>query len=354
MQSRKELRDLKRTLTKVRKSEEKIKNLSDEELSALTEQFKSRYSDGESLESLMPEAFAAICEADYRVLGKRPYDVQILAAAALHGGYLAEMNTGEGKTLSATMPLYLNALTGKSCMLVTTNEYLASRDGAEMGEVYNFMGLSCSYPDADDTKKQDDDEKRQFYSADIIYTTKGAMFESDYTKADKALYYVKQNCKGSYFFYEQLLADNKENTNLSADLRNVAKLLKESGSYTGALDLNYREFARIYEFVNNVGDRHNHNCYLVMVTMNTLPEQLADIEEIEKALDCMEQSIRSKIRKVDVCTRYSSMQYLIILFEPQENQIPNVMERIFMHYYELCDRENFKPQYEYIKMTEVK
>lgn len=160
--------------------------------------------------------------------------------------------------------------------------------------------------------------------------------------------------KGSYFFYEQLLADNKENTNLSADLRNVAKLLKESGSYTGALDLNYREFARIYEFVNNVGDRHNHNCYLVMVTMNTLPEQLADIEEIEKALDCMEQSIRSKIRKVDVCTRYSSMQYLIILFEPQENQIPNVMERIFMHYYKLCDREDFKPQYEYIKMTEVK
>ena len=116
----------------------------------------------------------------------------------------------------------------------------------------------------------------------------------------------------------------------------------------------YYAFIDIYEFVNNVGDRHNHNCYLVMVTMNTLPEQLADIEEIEKALDCMEQSIRSKIRKVDVCTRYSSMQYLIILFEPQENQIPNVMERIFMHYYELCDRENFKPQYEYIKMTEVK
>ena len=203
-------------------------------------------------------------------------------------------------------------------------------------------------------READCEIKEAALPAGLCMTTKGAMFESDYTKADKALYYVKQNCKGSYFFYEQLLADNKENTNLSADLRNVAKLLKESGSYTGALDLNYREFARIYEFVNNVGDRHNHNCYLVMVTMNTLPEQLADIEEIEKALDCMEQSIRSKIRKVDVCTRYSSMQYLIILFEPQENQIPNVMERIFMHYYELCDRENFKPQYEYIKMTEVK
>lgn len=203
-------------------------------------------------------------------------------------------------------------------------------------------------------READCEIKEAALSAGLCMTTKGAMFESDYTKADKALYYVKQNCKGSYFFYEQLLADNKENTNLSADLRNVAKFLKESGSYTGALDLNYREFARIYEFVNNVGDRHKHNCYLVMVTMNTLPEQLADIEEIEKALDCMEQSIRSKIRKVDVCTRYSSMQYLIILFEPQENQIPNVMERIFMHYYELCDREDFKPQYEYIKMTEVK
>lgn len=203
-------------------------------------------------------------------------------------------------------------------------------------------------------READCEIKEAALSAGLCMTSKGAMFESDYTKADKALYYVKQNCKGSYFFYEQLLADNKENTNLSADLRNVAKLLKESGSYTGALDLNYREFARIYEFVNNVGDRHKHNCYLVMVTMNTLPEQLADIEEIERALDCMEQSIRSKIRKVDVCTRYSSMQYLIILFEPQENQIPNVMERIFMHYYELCDREDFKPQYEYIKMTEAK
>lgn len=203
-------------------------------------------------------------------------------------------------------------------------------------------------------READCEIKEAALSAGLCMTTKGAMFESDYTKADKALYYVKQNCKGSYFFYKQLLADNKENTNLSVDLRNVAKLLKESGSYTGALDLNYREFARIYEFMNNIGDRHKHNCYLVMVTMNTPPEQLTDIEEIEKALDCMEQSIRSKIRKVDVCTRYSSMQYLIILFEPQENQIPNVMERIFMHYYELCDREDFKPQYEYIKMTEAK
>ena len=203
-------------------------------------------------------------------------------------------------------------------------------------------------------READCEIKEAALSAGLCLTTKGATFESDYNRADKALYYVKQNCKGTYYFYEQLLADNMENPNLSVDIRNVAKLLKESGSYTGALSLNYREFARIYEFMNNVGERHKQNCYLIMVTMNTMPEQQADIEEIEKALDYMEQAICSKIRKVDVCTRYSSMQYLIILFEPQENQIPNIMERIFMYYYELCDSDDFKPQYEYIRMTDDK
>ena len=107
-------------------------------------EFKKRLSMGESLDDILPEAFAAICEADKRVLGKSPYDVQILGGIALHQGYLAEMNTGEGKTLVATMPLYLNALTGKSTILVTANDYLASRDAQEMGEVYRFMGLSVS------------------------------------------------------------------------------------------------------------------------------------------------------------------------------------------------------------------
>ncbi len=124
---------------------------------------------------MLPDAFAAIIEADARVLGKRPYDVQILAGVALHKGYLAEMNTGEGKTLAATMPLYLNTLSGKSCMLVTTNDYLASRDGAEMGEVYNFMGLTCSYPENDSSKKRTDEDRKKFYSSDIIYTTNGTL-----------------------------------------------------------------------------------------------------------------------------------------------------------------------------------
>lgn len=141
----------------------------------MTKKLKKRYQSGESLDRLLPEAFAVMIEADDRVLKKRPYDVQVLAGIALHQGYMAEMNTGEGKTLAATMPLYLNALSGKPCILVTTNSYLAARDGQEMGEVYQFMGLTCSYPDADEKKKMTDDERKEFYHADIIYTTNSGL-----------------------------------------------------------------------------------------------------------------------------------------------------------------------------------
>ena len=141
----------------------------------MTKKLKKRYQSGESLDRLLPEAFAVMIEADDRVLKKRPYDVQVLAGIALHQGYMTEMNTGEGKTLAATMPLYLNALSGKPCILVTTNSYLAARDGQEMGEVYQFMGLTCSYPDADEKKKMADDERKVFYRADIIYTTNSGL-----------------------------------------------------------------------------------------------------------------------------------------------------------------------------------
>lgn len=139
-------------------------------------EFKERYAGGESLDSLLPEAFAAIIEADDRILGKRPYDVQVMAGIALHYGFLAEMNTGEGKTLAATMPLYLNALTGKNCMLVTTNEYLAIRDATELGPVYEFMGLTCSKPKSDADKNIPNHIYRKaMYSADITYITNGAL-----------------------------------------------------------------------------------------------------------------------------------------------------------------------------------
>lgn len=163
-------------LGKVKEECKKVKNLSDYELKNKTNEFKRRLSAGETTEDILPEAFAVCCEADYRVLGMFPYDVQILGGIALHLCYLAEMNTGEGKTLTATMPLYLNGLTGKSSILVTANEYLAIRDAEEMGQVYEFLGLSVKAGVMRDTNEHlDNDQKKEIYAADIVYTTHGAL-----------------------------------------------------------------------------------------------------------------------------------------------------------------------------------
>ena len=134
----------------------------------------------------------------------------------------------------------------------------------------------------------------------------------------------------------------------------IATALRESGSYAGALDLNYRDFSRQYEYMQQLIIRKKCHCYLVMVTMETVADTLPHIEEIELALSQMEQAIRSTIRRVDICTRYSAMQYLIILFEPIELQIPRIMERIFIQYYKYSDSHDFKPGYEYLTMSEGK
>ena len=163
-------------LGKVKEECKKIKNLSDYELKNKTNEFKRRLSAGETTEDILPEAFAVCCEADYRVLGMFPYDVQILGGIALHLCYLAEMNTGEGKTLTATMPLYLNGLTGKSTILVTANEYLAIRDAEEMGQVYEFLGLSVKAGVTRDTNEHlNNEQKKEIYAADIVYTTHGSL-----------------------------------------------------------------------------------------------------------------------------------------------------------------------------------
>ena len=192
----------------------------------------------------------------------------------------------------------------------------------------------------------------EIISAGICETAKGAPFEESYTKADKALYYVKQNGKGDLFFYDQMEKELIAECGTGKDLGMIAKALRESGHHSGTL--NYREFSMFYEYINSLGERHNYQCYLVMVTMDILPEGAMHIESIEEALACMEQSIQQKIRKVDICTRYSAMQYLIVLFEPDESQIPMVMDRIFMEYYKKCDRRNFIPRYEYRSILEDK
>lgn len=163
-------------LGKVKEECKKIKNLSDYELKNKTVEFKERLKNGETTDDILPEAFAVCCEADYRVLGMFPFDVQILGGIALHLCYLAEMNTGEGKTLTATMPLYLNGLTGKSSILVTANEYLAIRDAEEMGKVYEFLGLSVKAGVTRDTNEHlNNDQKKEIYAADIVYTTHGSL-----------------------------------------------------------------------------------------------------------------------------------------------------------------------------------
>lgn len=163
-------------LGKVKEECKKVKELSDYELKNKTLEFKERLKNGETTDDILPEAFAVCCEADYRVLGMFPYDVQILGGIALHLRYLAEMNTGEGKTLTATMPLYLNGLTGKSSILVTANEYLAIRDAEEMGKVYEFLGLSVKAGVTRDTNEHlNNDQKKEIYAADIVYTTHGSL-----------------------------------------------------------------------------------------------------------------------------------------------------------------------------------
>ena len=170
------VRQLSKELKKVKAKAPQMEALTDEQLRGLTAQFQARYKNGESLDKLLPEAFAAMCEADKRVLGMYPFDVQILAGIALHRGFLAEMNTGEGKTLTATLPMYLNGLTGEGAILVTNNEYLALRDASEMGPAYEFTGLSVKAG----VKRDEDDrfenaEKKKIYQADIVYTTHSAL-----------------------------------------------------------------------------------------------------------------------------------------------------------------------------------
>lgn len=201
--------------------------------------------------------------------------------------------------------------------------------------------------------KEDDVELRcADLSAGMSLSTNGATFEKCYREADKALYFVKQNGKGNYMFYHDMPLD-RGMSGTGKDLELVAKALQQSGSYTGALDLDYRAFAKVYEYVNSLGERYRHKCYLVMVTMETFPDRMIYIEHIEEALGCMENAIREKIRKVDVCTRFSSMQYLIILFEAQEDRIANVMDRTFAQYNELYGKDDFIPRYEYIPMVKI-
>jgi len=166
--SRKELKKLAVVADEVIALEDEFKTLSDEELKAKTPQFKERLKNGETLDKLLVEAFATVREASTRFLKMTPFRVQIMGAVTIHQGNIAEMKTGEGKTLTAVMPAYLNALEGKGVHIVTVNEYLARREAeGEIGDLFRWLGLSVGLNQRDLTK----DEKREAYNCDILYST---------------------------------------------------------------------------------------------------------------------------------------------------------------------------------------
>ncbi len=188
------IKQMSRSVAKISALEPQMQALSDEDLRACTDKFKQRIAAGETIDALLPEAFAVVREASRRVLGLRHYDVQLIGGMVLHSGRIAEMRTGEGKTLVATLPVYLNALAGKGVHVVTVNDYLARRDSAWMGKVYNFLGLSVGvvYPG------MDHGDKHAAYAADITYGTNNE-YGFDYLRDNMALSKEQRYQRGLHY-----------------------------------------------------------------------------------------------------------------------------------------------------------
>ena len=189
-----ELKRLMPIINNIEELEEEYRSLSDEALKAKTPEFKKRLEDGETLDDILPEAFAAVREASERVLGMRPYQVQLIGGLVLHQGRIAEMKTGEGKTLVAVMPSYLNALTGRGVHIVTVNDYLARRDSEWMGKVHRFMGLKVGLI----VHGLSNDERRASYAADITYGTNNEL-GFDYLRDNMSLYKKDMVQRGHIF-----------------------------------------------------------------------------------------------------------------------------------------------------------
>ena len=180
---KRELKRLEKIADQIESYATAMEQLTDDQLKDKTNEFKERYQKGETLDELLPEAFATVREAARRVLGLYPYRVQMMGGVVLHDGNISEMKTGEGKTLTATMPVYLNAISGEGVHVVTVNEYLATRDASEMGELYNFLGLSVGL----NLNSRSTDEKRAAYACDITYSTNNEL-GFDYLRDNMVVY----------------------------------------------------------------------------------------------------------------------------------------------------------------------
>ena len=192
--SEKQIRKIEKIAAIIENLADKYAKMTDDELKAVTPWLKERLANGETLDDILPDAFAAIREADERVLGKRPFHVQLLGGIILHQGRIAEMKTGEGKTLVATLPAYLNGLAGNGVHIVTVNDYLARRDSEEMGRVYGFMGLTTGLVVHGMTNA----EKQEAYAADITYGTNNE-FGFDYLRDNMVVYKERMVQRGHAF-----------------------------------------------------------------------------------------------------------------------------------------------------------
>ena len=192
--SEKQIKKLIPTVNKIEALAEKYEAMTDDQLRGMTDKLKDRLANGETLDDILPDAFALVREADFRVLGKRPFRVQLMGGILLHQGRIAEMKTGEGKTLVATLPAYLNALTGNGVHIVTVNDYLARRDSEEMGRVYGFLGLKTGLI----VHGQTSAEKREAYAADITYGTNNEL-GFDYLRDNMVVYKERLVQRGHNF-----------------------------------------------------------------------------------------------------------------------------------------------------------
>ena len=239
---RRELRRINKIANKVESYAKQISELTDEQLQAKTDEFRERYKKGESLDHMLPEAFAVSREGAKRVLGLYPFHVQIMGGIVLHEGNIAEMRTGEGKTLTATMPVYLNAISGKGVHVITVNEYLSKRDATEMGQLYNWLGCSVGV----NNSEMSPDQKREAYKADIMYSTNSEI-GFDYLRDNMAVYKEDQVQRGlNYALVDEvdsiLIDEARTPLIISGPGTGTSKLYKQTDRFVKQLekDVDYK------------------------------------------------------------------------------------------------------------------
>ena len=239
---RRELRRINKIANKVESYAKQMSELTDEQLQAKTDEFRERYKKGESLDHMLPEAFAVSREGAKRVLGLYPFHVQIMGGIVLHEGNIAEMRTGEGKTLTATMPVYLNAISGKGVHVITVNEYLSKRDATEMGQLYNWLGCSVGI----NNSEMSPDQKREAYKADIMYSTNSEI-GFDYLRENMAVYKEDQVQRGlNYALVDEvdsiLIDEARTPLIISGPGTGTSKLYKQTDRFVKQLkkDVDYK------------------------------------------------------------------------------------------------------------------